>query len=65
MINEKVIDYYLGDAAYPSNIGFQEMVSFYQKASDSEIEQMEKIIAKNDWSKFKALIKKVLGIMLL
>jgi hypothetical protein len=62
-INNK-IDFYLGESAYPGNIGFKEMVVFYQKASKEQINQMEKIIAGNDWNKFKELIKKVLGVIL-
>jgi hypothetical protein len=64
-MKKEKIDFYLGDAAYPANIGFQEMVLFYQKASKVQIHQMEKIIASNDWNKFKKLIQKVLDISLL
>jgi hypothetical protein len=46
------------------NIGFEEMVKFYNRATPQEIKQMEKVIKKNDWNKFKALIKKVLGVEL-
>lgn len=46
------------------NIGFEEMVKFYNQASPQDIKQMEKIIKKNDWNKFKALIKKTLGVEL-
>ena len=51
----------LGEAAYPGNIGFEEMVDFYQVASKSDISEMEKLIKKGDWNKFKDLIKKVTG----
>jgi hypothetical protein len=51
----------LSEAAYPGNIGFEEIVSFYQVASKSEISEMEKLIKKGDWNKFKELIKKVTG----
>lgn len=51
----------LDEAAYPGNIGFEEMVEFYQVASKSEISEMEKLIKKGDWNKFKDLIKKVTG----
>ena len=50
------------EAAYSMNVGFQEMVEFYQKANSREINQMERIIKKNDWNAFKTLIKRVLGI---
>jgi uncharacterized membrane protein len=49
---------------YGGNIGFQEMAEFYQKASKSEIKQMEKIIRAEDWPGFKKLIKRVLKVTL-
>jgi hypothetical protein len=54
----------INEAAYAANIGFEEMVKFYKKASDDEIEEMENIIQKADWEKFKKLIKAVLGVIL-
>ena len=51
----------LTEAAYPGNIGFVEMVEFYKVASNPEIKEMEKIIKKGDWNKFKELITKVTG----
>jgi hypothetical protein len=51
----------LDEAAYPGNIGFEEMVEFYKVASKPEISEMEKLIKKGDWNKFKDLIKKVTG----
>jgi len=47
------------------NIGFEEMVKFYNQANPQEIKQMEKIVKSSNWAKFKALIKKVLGIELM
>ena len=52
----------VNEAAYAGNIGFEEMVRFYQKASDSDIEKMEKIIKDDDWDGFRAMIKKVLHV---
>jgi len=52
------------EASYKYNIGFQEMVAFYDKANKSEIKHMEKLVKGNDWNGFKKLIKKVLGIEL-
>ena len=52
------------EASYPGNVGFEEMVRFFQKANDQEEQEMEKILKKNDWSAFKRLIKKVLGVTL-
>lgn len=51
----------LSEAAYPGNLGFAEMVKFYQDASKSEIAEMQKIIKKGDWNKFKELVQKVTG----
>jgi hypothetical protein len=66
---EKISEYIekeeaISEASYKYNIGFEEMVHFYQKASPNEIKQMEKIIKSDSWGAFKKLIKKVLGIEL-
>ena len=55
---------YLREISYPGNIGFEEMVRFYQKADKGQIDKMEKIIKKDNWNAFKKLIKKVLGVTL-
>lgn len=60
MMKKESID----EAVYAGNIGFEELISFYKKASSSEIKQMEKIIKIEDWNEFKKLIKKVLGVLL-
>jgi enolase len=52
------------EASYSGNLGFEEMVKFYDKASDDEINKMEKFLKNDDWDGFKKLIKKVLGILL-
>lgn len=52
------------EAVYSGNIGFEEMVRFYQKASPKEIKMMEKLLKNENWKRFKELIKKVLGIEL-
>jgi hypothetical protein len=54
----------LNELAYKGNIGFQELVQFYQNANDNEIDEMEKIINNSDWDKFRIMIKKVLGVNL-
>ena len=51
-------------AAYAHNMGFEEMVKFYQKASTADIAAMESHIKSDDWDSFKKLIKKVLGVTL-
>lgn len=55
---------YLSEESYFGNIGFEELVLFYQKASDREIEEMERVIKQKSWNRFKMLIKSVLGIKL-
>lgn len=52
------------EAVYSGNIGFEEMVRFYQVASPKEIKLMEKLLKSENWQKFKALIEKVLGVKL-
>lgn len=52
------------EASYKGNIGFMEMALLYQKASDSEIKELENIIKKEDWDAYKKLVKRVLGINL-
>ncbi len=52
------------EAAYPGNVGFQEMVEFYREASREDISAMEKIVKRGDWAGFKDLIRKVLKITL-
>ena len=61
---EKFKHFIINEAAYDGNIGFQEMAMFYQKATDSEIKQMEKIIKNEDWDAFKNLIYKILRVKL-
>lgn len=52
------------EAAYSGNIGFEEMVLFYQKANEKDIKQMELLIKKKSWHGIKKLFKKILGIEL-
>jgi len=52
------------EASYSGNIGFEEMTKFYKKASEEDINKMEKFLNNNDWEGFKKLIKKVLGVLL-
>lgn len=54
----------LDEAAYPNNMGFAEMVTFYQTANSAQIAEMEKIIKNADWDAFKKLIRAVVGIKL-
>lgn len=52
------------EASFKQNIGFVELVQFYKTASPSEIKEMEKIVKKNDWEKFKEIIERVLKVRL-
>jgi len=52
---------FLIEAAYAGNIGFAEMVAFYQKANAKQEKEMDKAVKNNDWESFKKLIKLVLG----
>jgi hypothetical protein len=54
----------MNEAAYQGNIGFQEMIEFYNQASDDDIKRMEKWIKKGSWKAVKALFYKVLGVRL-
>jgi len=54
----------LKEAAYAGNIGFEEMINFYQKASEDQIKKMEGMIKKKSWIGVKKLFKLVLGVEL-
>lgn len=54
----------LDETSYPGNLGFEEMVKFYQKANSKQIKEMEDAIKSEDWESFKNLIRKVVGVML-
>jgi HPt (histidine-containing phosphotransfer) domain-containing protein len=60
----KIYEKYIKEVAYAGNLGFQEMVELYQKATKEEIEKVEKAIKNNDWKEFVKLVKKILGITL-
>jgi len=55
---------FLDEAAYAGNIGFEEIVKFYQKANKKEELEMDRAIKKNDFSRFRELIFQVLGVKL-
>jgi hypothetical protein len=54
----------LSEQSYSGNLGFEEMVKFYNEASPKQIKQMEKIIKSGDVSKFKKLIQNVINVKL-
>ena len=51
----------IDEAAYHGNIGFEELVEFYQTASKKDIIRMDEIIERGDWMGFKDMIYKTLG----
>jgi hypothetical protein len=51
----------LSEAAYSGNLGFSELVKFYDVATKAEMQKMEEILKKEDWEKFKKLIQDVTG----
>jgi enolase len=55
---------FLDEASYIGNLGFQEMVELYQKATADEIKKIEDVIKENNWKEFVKLVKKILGITL-
>lgn len=54
----------LSEQSYAGNLGFEEMVKFYNEASPKDIKKMEKIIKSGDLSSFKKLIKNVINVKL-
>lgn len=56
---------YLDEASYDGNMGAVEVMKFYQSATDSEIDKLERFIARQDWSKAWKLVQKVTGVNLM
>ena len=44
--------------SYQDSVGFQEMVKFYQEATQIQKDKMADLCRNNDWDGFKELIKK-------
>ena len=55
---------HVDEMTYEGNIGFEEMVKFYQVAQIHDIRKMEILIKNEDWVGFKQLIKKIIGVVL-
>jgi hypothetical protein len=51
-------------AAYPENIGFVEMIHFYNVADNFQQKAMDKIVKSANWVEFIKLIRTVLGVEL-
>lgn len=52
------------DAVYAGNMGFEELIRFYQKADESLTDKMDSYVRAGNWNAIKKLIKQVLGIEL-
>lgn len=56
----------LNEATYKGNLGFEEMVKFWNKAKKEDLQAMNKILSKPkpSFDEFKELIRKVTGVEL-
>jgi hypothetical protein len=52
------------EAAYKGNIGFEEMIKFYQVASEREIQELEDLVDDNKAKQAWDLVEKVTGMKL-
>ena len=50
------------EASYKGNVGMVEMMQLYQIMSDKEIENLERVIADEDWDTYKKIVKWYLDI---
>lgn len=55
----------MDEASYEGNMGAIEVMKFYQSATDSQIDKLERFIARQDWSKAWQLVQKVTGVKLM
>lgn len=56
---------FVDEASYEGNMGAVEVMKFYQSATDSQIDKLERFIARQDWSKAWQLVQKVTGVKLM
>ena len=52
------------EVAYVGNLGFEEMVRFYERATPGQARMMDRIANTGNWKAAKALIKMVLKVSL-
>lgn len=52
------------EKAYAGNLGFEELMRFYQTATEKQTAELEKVLDREDWPAFKHLMHKVLGVNL-
>lgn len=51
----------MDEASYVGNLGFVEMISFYQTANDNQIKKMEKLLKDNEKEKAWKFLQAVTG----
>jgi len=56
---------FIFESVYSGNLGFEEMMMFYKKASESEISKMESLLSKNKFEAVFNLLQRVLGVGLM
>lgn len=54
----------LVETAYPGNLGFQEMMKFYNVATPEEEQEMDDVVERGDARAFTSLIARVLKVKL-
>jgi len=52
------------EAVYDGNLGFEEMMRFYQKAESRDISEMERLLRDGDFKAAWKLLKRVTGVAL-
>jgi len=61
---DNYLSYIQTELSYVGNLGFEEMVRFYQKATPKQARLMDKIAKTGNWKAAKILIKRVLHVSL-
>ena len=46
------------EKAYAGNLGFEELMRFYQTATEKQTAELEKVLDREDWPAFKHLMHK-------
>jgi hypothetical protein len=54
----------LSELAYEGNVGFHELILFYQKASDDEKDELDHLFAEESLDEAVSLIERVTGVTL-
>ena len=64
MFIDKYLTFIQLEASYVGNLGFEEMIRFYQKATPAQAKLMDRIANTGNWKAAKVLIKRVLHVSL-